>query len=71
MVGLVLAAAWDVGQIKAGAPARSERVAKYNSLLRIEEELGPEAKYAGWETFGHLDRACHRRATWRTKARPA
>jgi enolase len=49
-----LAVAWDVGQIKAGAPTRSERVAKYNRLLRIEEELGPEAKYAGWDAFGHL-----------------
>ena len=36
-----------VGQIKSGAPCRSERLAKYNQLLRIEEELGPQAKYAG------------------------
>jgi len=36
-----------VGQIKSGAPCRSERLAKYNQLLRIEEELGAEAKYAG------------------------
>ncbi|MYC29167.1 MAG: phosphopyruvate hydratase [Chloroflexi bacterium] len=42
-----LAVAWDVGQIKTGAPARSERVAKYNRLLRIEAELGAEAVYAG------------------------
>jgi enolase len=35
------------GQIKCGAPCRSERVAKYNQLLRIEEELGTESKYAG------------------------
>jgi enolase len=42
-----LAVAWNVGQIKAGAPARSERVAKYNRLLRIEAELGAEAEYAG------------------------
>ena len=42
-----LAVATGVGQIKTGAPARSERVAKYNQLLRIEEELGPEATYAG------------------------
>lgn len=39
------------GQIKTGAPARSERVAKYNQLLRIEEELGPKAQYAGREAF--------------------
>ena len=49
-----LAVAWDVRQIKAGAPARSERVAKYNRLLRIEEELGSEAKYAGREAYQHL-----------------
>ena len=42
-----LAVAWDVGQIKAGAPARSDRVAKYNRLLRIESELGSQARYAG------------------------
>jgi len=42
-----LAVATGVGQIKTGAPARSERVAKYNQLLRIEEELGPSAVYAG------------------------
>ncbi len=39
--------ATGVGQIKTGAPARSERVAKYNQLLRIEEELGSSAKFAG------------------------
>ncbi len=39
-----------VGQIKTGAPARSERVAKYNQLLRIEEELGADARYAGGDT---------------------
>jgi enolase len=42
-----LAVATGVGQIKTGAPARSERVAKYNQLLRIEEELGDRATYAG------------------------
>jgi enolase len=42
-----LAVALGVGQIKTGAPARSERVAKYNALLRIEEELGDNASYAG------------------------
>jgi enolase len=42
-----LAVATGIGQIKAGAPARSERVAKYNQLLRIEEQLGDRAQYAG------------------------
>jgi enolase len=49
-----LAVAWDVQQIKTGAPARSERVAKYNRLLRIESELGPHARYAGQQAFQHL-----------------
>jgi enolase len=43
-----LAVATNCGQIKTGAPARSDRVAKYNQLLRIEEELGPVAAYPGW-----------------------
>jgi enolase len=46
-----LAVATDSGQIKTGAPARSERVAKYNQLLRIEEELGDAAVYAGRNAF--------------------
>ncbi|HEX2052928.1 MAG TPA: phosphopyruvate hydratase [Actinomycetota bacterium] len=46
-----LAVAWGVGQIKTGAPARSDRVAKYNQLLRIEEKLGEDARYAGSEAF--------------------
>ena len=46
-----LAVATDAGQIKTGAPARSERVAKYNQLLRIEEELGEAAVYAGRTAF--------------------
>ncbi|HSJ33660.1 MAG TPA: phosphopyruvate hydratase [Acidimicrobiia bacterium] len=46
-----LAVATNAGQIKTGAPARGERTAKYNQLLRIEEQLGDEARYAGWETF--------------------
>jgi enolase len=53
-----LAVAWNVGQIKAGAPARSERVAKYNRLLRIEAdlraEMGAEAEYAGNRAYAHL-----------------
>jgi enolase len=46
-----LAVATDCGQIKTGAPARSERVAKYNQLLRIEEELDDAARYAGAAAF--------------------
>jgi Enolase len=46
-----LAVATGCGQIKTGAPARSERVAKYNQLLRIEEELGEAAVYAGRTAF--------------------
>jgi enolase len=46
-----LAVATDCGQIKTGAPARSERVAKYNQLLRIEEELDDAARYAGARAF--------------------
>jgi enolase len=46
-----LAVALGTGQIKTGAPARSDRVAKYNQLLRIEEELGKRATYPGWSAF--------------------
>jgi enolase len=46
-----LAVALGTGQIKTGAPARSDRVAKYNQLLRIEEELGERATYPGWAAF--------------------
>ncbi len=46
-----LAVALNAGQIKTGAPSRSERVAKYNQLLRIEAELGASAVYPGMETF--------------------
>ncbi len=49
-----LAVATDCGQIKTGAPARSERVAKYNQLLRIEEELDDAARYAGRSAFPRL-----------------
>jgi enolase len=48
-----LAVALNMGQIKTGAPARSDRVAKYNQLLRIEAELGETAKYAGWDALKH------------------
>jgi len=46
-----LAVALNTGQIKTGAPARSDRVAKYNQLLRIEAELGETASYAGWSAI--------------------
>jgi enolase len=46
-----LAVATNAGQIKTGAPARGERTAKYNQLLRIEESLGGEARFAGWDSF--------------------
>jgi enolase len=46
-----LAVATNAGQIKTGAPARSDRVAKYNQLLRIQEELGERATYPGWSAF--------------------
>ena len=46
-----LAVATNAGQIKTGAPCRGERTAKYNQLLRIEEELGKRAVYAGKRAF--------------------
>src|SRR3954462_15374394 len=51
-----LAVAVGSGQIKTGAPARSERVAKYNQLLRIEDELGDAARYAGEGGFPRYGR---------------
>ena len=51
-----LATGMNTGQIKAGAPCRSERVAKYNRLLRIEDELGKDARFAGMEAFCNLRR---------------
>ena len=51
-----LAVALGAGQIKTGAPARSDRVAKYNQLLRIEEELGSRAIYPGWDAFPRAQR---------------
>jgi len=47
-----LAVATGCGQIKTGAPSRSDRVAKYNQLLRIEEQLGARAQFPGWKAFG-------------------
>jgi enolase len=50
-----LAVATNAGQIKAGAPARSERIAKYNRLLKIEAELGERAAhYAGYHAFSNV-----------------
>jgi enolase len=51
-----LAVALGTGQIKTGAPARSDRVAKYNQLLRIAEELGDRAVYPGWSAFPRTNR---------------
>jgi enolase len=51
-----LAVATGVGQIKTGAPSRTDRVAKYNQLLRIEEELGDAAVYPGWDAFPRANR---------------
>ena len=44
----------NAGQIKTGAPSRTDRVAKYNQLLRIEEELGDVAQYLGMDAFFNL-----------------
>ena len=63
-----LAVATNCGQIKSGAPARSERVAKYNQLMRIEEELDDAARYAGADAFPRFRGAgysCGRRRGWR------
>jgi enolase len=51
-----LAVATNSGQIKTGAPSRGERTVKYNRLLQIEEELGPEAVYPGWDAFPRFER---------------
>ena len=50
-----LAVATNAGQIKTGAPSRSERVAKYNELLRIEEKLGEDARWPGRAAFRALE----------------
>ena len=49
-----LAVATGAGQIKTGAPSRTDRVAKYNRLLRIEEQLGASAEYPGWTAFSRV-----------------
>jgi enolase len=51
-----LVVATNAGQIKTGAPARTDRVAKYNQLLRIEQELGDAAQYAGLSAFPNIKR---------------
>ncbi len=51
-----LVVAMNAGQIKTGAPCRSDRIAKYNQLLRIEEELGESGQYAGFSAFPRLER---------------
>ena len=51
-----LAVACNTGQIKTGAPCRSDRIAKYNQLLRIEEELGDAGQYAGMKAFYNINR---------------
>ncbi|MCA9933908.1 MAG: phosphopyruvate hydratase [Ardenticatenaceae bacterium] len=51
-----LVVALNAGQIKTGAPARSDRVAKYNQLLRIEDDLADSARYAGWDAFPQIKR---------------
>jgi enolase 1/2/3 len=51
-----LAVATNCGQIKTGAPSRTDRVAKFNQLLRIEEELGERASYPGWDSFPRFHR---------------
>ena len=50
-----IAVATNAGQIKTGSLSRSDRIAKYNQLLRIEEDLGDVARYAGRAAYGHLD----------------
>ena len=49
-----LAVAMNTGQIKTGAPCRSDRIAKYNHLIRIEEELGMSGAYAGKDAFYNI-----------------
>ncbi len=51
-----LSVATNAGQIKTGAPCRSDRIAKYNQLIRIEEELEGSAQYAGWNAFYNIKR---------------
>ncbi len=59
-----IAVATGAGQIKTGAPSRSDRVAKYNQLLRIEEELGDRAAYPGWSAFPRFAEIAVTLAAW-------
>jgi len=52
-----IAVATNSGQIKTGAPARSDRTAKYNQLLRIEDQLGDQAVFPGWSAFPRVSQA--------------
>lgn len=58
-----IAVGTSAGQIKTGSLSRSDRVAKYNQLLRIEEQLGSNGKYAGWDIFNHFNAT-----TWKINA---
>ena len=60
-----LAVATNCGQIKTGAPARSDRVAKYNQLLRIEEQLGEAAAFRGRRRARHRADTTGPKVTWR------
>src|SRR5699024_4104007 len=51
-----IAVATNAGQIKTGAPSRTDRVAKYNQLIRIEDELSGIGEYASWEAFNNLNK---------------
>jgi enolase len=51
-----IAVATNAGQIKTGAPSRTDRVAKYNQLLRIEDQLGETSQYLGKKTFYNLSK---------------
>src|SRR5699024_11029936 len=51
-----IAVATNAGQIKTGAPSRTDRVAKYNQLIRIEDELSGIGEYASWEAFYNLNK---------------
>jgi enolase len=51
-----LSVGWDAGQLKVGSFSRSERMAKWNEVLRIEEALGPQARFCGWSALPFTDR---------------
>ncbi len=65
-----LAVATGAGQIKTGAPARTDRVAKYNQLLRIEEQLGERATYPGWSAFPRTRSASYSPRRWPRQPTP-